>query len=81
MKFRILTREQREELREERLRSWHKKFLWLPVRMTEDKNDVRWLEFVYRKGRKSWCDDGHYWSWTYADNTFDILRGVGQEQR
>lgn len=80
MKFRILTPEQRAEEREERLNAWHKWFAWRPIRMTDDQTDVRWLEFVYRKGRKRYSDDGGYWTWTYAETTFDILRGVGKDK-
>jgi len=80
MKFRVLTPEQRAEEKEERLSAWHKWFTWHPIRITDDPTDVRWLEFIYRRGRKTWGDDGSYWTWKYADNTFDILRGVGEKQ-
>ena len=38
---------------EDRLRGWHTKFAWFPVRIGD--NDCRWLEFVERK-----CPSAYY---------------------
>jgi len=59
--------------------SWHKCFAWLPVRLTNNKNEVRWLEFVYRKGEFIDSDSGlfgtsNYYKWQYADSIFGILK-------
>jgi hypothetical protein len=43
---------------------WHKWFAWRPVRV--DYNDVRWLEFVFRKGSfDEYCPPFMTWEWQY----------------
>lgn len=45
-------------------RDWHRKFAWLPRYV--GRNDVRWLEFVERRGE---FVNGYYspnfWEWEY----------------
>jgi hypothetical protein len=80
MKFRLLTAAERQEIKDTSRRQWHKWFAWYPVRLTTDCHEVRWLENVYRVGKSSYDGDGGtYWSWRYADNSFDVLRDVGNE--
>ena len=74
MKFRTLTWHERTELKETRLSSWHKWFALRPVRLTSDRHEVRWLEYVYRKGKKGRWEGGVYWSWTFAESELDILK-------
>lgn len=74
MRFRMLTEEERESRKRERLSSWHKKFAWLPVRLTHDNNEVRWLQFVHRKGEFVYGEEDCWYNWSYAENEFDILR-------
>lgn len=75
MKFRIKTyREFREDYTEKRLK-WHRWFAWRPVRMTDDEKDVRWLEFLYRKGKfVNYYDGGYGYKWIYADNLLDVIK-------
>jgi hypothetical protein len=48
-----------------RLKAWHRKFAWLPVRVGDD--DCRWLEFVLRRGVRVSRYDGGYWDWQYQE--------------
>jgi hypothetical protein len=80
MRFRWLTREQKNQLKADRIRKWNKKFAWLPKRMHTDNNEIRWFEFVLRKGTP--CSKENIFgqnivvgrNWMYADSTLDILR-------
>ena len=74
IRFRLLTAREKEELKVQKLTSWHKWFAWKPVRLTYDKHEVRWLGFILRKGRCRGHDEGVYWDWKYAENEFDILK-------
>lgn len=59
----------------ERLSTWHKWFAWRPVRLTHDHHEIRWLGFIYRKGRYNvYGDDGDKWKWKYVETEFDILK-------
>lgn len=80
MKFRILTADERADIRREKLSCWHKWFAWRPIRLTSDEHEVRWLEVVYRKGRLRGSEEGDFWKWKYADSSLDILKlHVGDE--
>lgn len=74
MKFRIKTQQEWSRDKIKKIESWNKKFAWKWVRLTNDDAEVRWLEFIYRKGsvefkyrngRRIPC--GH--DWQYIDAT------------
>lgn len=74
IRLRIMPAAERRAKADQRVQRWHKWFAWKPVRLTSDHYEVRFLCFVYRRGRKYWHQDGHSWEWTYADNEFDMLK-------
>ena len=76
MKFYIVTKKQKRQNEVEKYSQWHKKFAWLPVRSDGDKTAVIWLEFVLRKGTvRAYSVNKLHWDWTYAESSFDILKG------
>ncbi len=87
MRFRRKTAKQRNHDKAVHLESWHKKFAWLPIRLTSDNNEIRWLEFVLRKGHagyktSKWTGRRYIAasSWVYADSSLDVLRIKEQEE-
>lgn len=77
MKFTILTKQQRYEEGLKRLTSWHKHFCFKPTRMSYDQTDVRWLEYVLRKGKATFRYGTNIvvgWEWRYISSEFDILK-------
>jgi hypothetical protein len=87
MRFRRPTHSERQHAKALKIQGWHKKFAWWPVRLHSDNNEVRWLEFVLRKGQVRWkhCEFiekdfavGH--SWKYADSSLDVLRHDPEQQ-
>jgi len=80
MRFRWLTRDQKADLKALKIKNWHKKFAWLPVRMHTDNNEIRWFEFVLRKGNARVEENIFGQSvvrgrnWIYADSSLDVLR-------
>lgn len=74
MKFR-LNAEARKKAKLKKYRNWNKWFAWFPVRLASDPAEVRWLEFVYRKGKCLYYEDGApSWIWKYEDSVFGILK-------
>lgn len=43
---------------------WHRWFAWYPVRVR--KGDVRWLEFVARRGKFHRSYRSAFWDWEYG---------------
>jgi hypothetical protein len=74
MKFLLRTRQQKHLQDLETYRQWHKKFAWLPTRMTEDEGVVIWFEFVLRKGDPTQFSPKLIWKWKYVESTFDVLK-------
>ncbi len=80
MRFRWLTRDQKNGIKALRIKGWHKKFAWLPVRMHTDNNEIRWFEFVLRKGNARTKENMFAqsivvgYNWIYADSSLDVLR-------
>ena len=69
------TYEERCRLRRERLQVWHRKFAWTPVRLSHDEHEIRWLQFIYRKGKHVYMGQGDWdHTWIYAETEFDILK-------
>ena len=51
---------------EERLSSWHTKFLWWPTKIGD--HDCRWLEKINRKGTPRFCWGAEdQWDWEYKE--------------
>ena len=73
MKFRVLTAEEKAKLIREKKTSWHKWFAWKPIRLSSDEHEVRWLEFVYRKGVYRFGESDQC-EWKYADSSLDVLK-------
>lgn len=67
---RVQERENNWRLKQQKLKNWHRKFLWFPVSMHDgegnETHDCRWLETVERKGHisLSWYGN-HIWNWQY----------------
>jgi len=69
--------EKKEQARCERLREWHYKFAWWPVRLSfdADGNDISntcvWLELVRRRGHTEFCAlcllTDRRWKWVYRE--------------
>ena len=75
MRFSIRTKDQKLQEKKLRLRKWHKKFAWLPTRMSNDENVVVFLEFMLRRGIPSTSHRGKLvWDWKYAESAFDVLK-------
>ena len=58
MKFNITSRDKRKLLFDERIQTWHKKFAWKPIRVTED--CVVWLQYYGRRGRLDGYEGGFF---------------------
>lgn len=85
MRFRTLTKDEKRqlkenkvELREEKLSTWHPWFAWKPVRLTSDEHEIRIFEKIYRKysGHRRSVGDTPFSVrvWYYADSELDILK-------
>ena len=82
MRFRVLSPDEKYELRKKRLADeeaelskWHRIFALWPRRLTSDQHEIHWLEFIYRKG-KAYSDGegGRCYQWIYAESELDILK-------
>lgn len=56
-----------------RLSAWHPYFCWTPVVITGTDRKA-WLETIYRKGELQRCVYDCYWSWTFAEDVFEVLK-------
>lgn len=75
IRLRVLTASEKEEIRREKLSTWHKWFAWKPVRLEHDNHEVRWFGWIFRKGMARHDGEGGvWWNWKYAENEFDILK-------
>ena len=75
IRLRMLTKTEREFRKYQRLSHWHKWFAWKPVRLTCDRHEIRFLGFIYRKGRSVNGHEGEsWWIWEYAETSFDVLK-------
>jgi hypothetical protein len=76
MRWQADTAEERYNRKHREMTTWQKCFAWRPVRLTDDKNEIRWLVFVYRRGiyyGSNWVQDGYY-EWQYADSILGVLK-------
>lgn len=74
MRYRRLTKSEREERYISKRIVWHEWFAWYPVRMTSDVHEVRWMETIWRKGTQWRNEDGLVFTWKYAESSLDILK-------
>ena len=74
MRFTFSTKQQKHKKELETYKKWHKKFAWVPTRMTETPDVVIWLEFVLRKGDPEKYSPKIVWRWKYVESTFDVLK-------
>lgn len=82
MHFDILTKDQKRKRRLDAERVWHRKFAWLPIRMTTPSARVVWLEYCCRKSVPQFHDTyrpkqagrPEQWKWQYVETEFDILK-------
>lgn len=78
MKWRTETRQEKmiryRKEQFEKYTKWHKWFAWHRVRLSDDEHEVRWLEFIYRKGTLHSNLGGDFYTWEYVDNIFGILK-------
>jgi hypothetical protein len=75
MKFTILTDADRRAFEMAKYSAWHKKFAWVPVRMSNDPTAVIWFEFYLRKGRvTNYSSKKLQWDWESVESSFDILK-------
>jgi hypothetical protein len=66
MRFRSLTREELKALDKQKRETWHRWFAWKPVRLTSDEHEIRWMEYVYRRGKMHYSDADEWWKWQKA---------------
>jgi hypothetical protein len=78
MKFKKLTKVQKEKERMNRLSKWHRKFIWWPTRLSNDETIIIWLQFALRRGVQWYYSDsrGRYRpeKWQFLESEFDLVR-------
>jgi hypothetical protein len=89
MKFTVKTKDSRRAALADKLCNWHRKFAWLPVKVTtvesqgSDDEHYVWLSFVYRRFKHDRevilrSNTNPFWftgsAWEYIENEFEMLK-------